>query len=137
MTNSKQKMSASYKAIFILSIFMCMVCLMAGKSIGIFIWGYIAWLMYERKVSSLVSFSITMLWFEIIAFSVALAFSFFGDIELGGYSGGPTLTVINFGLVISISYGLYMYFSNLSSNKENSTSAEINSDPPPISQTPL
>lgn len=58
MTNPKQKMLASYKAIFIISIFMVFFVLIAGaltKSKGsglcIWTWGYTAWLMYKRSYS--------------------------------------------------------------------------------------
>ena len=63
MTISKIKMSASYRAVFIFSIFMVFVVLVVGtvtkssmSGIGMLIWGLTAWLMNKRMNSELVIF---------------------------------------------------------------------------------
>lgn len=124
MTNPNKKMSASYRAIFILSIFMVFFVLIAGAAtkskssgFGMLIWGYTAWLMYKRRIPDLVSFYKVILWFDVIAAGVAVAVLAFSDSDVGryvGYTGVEALVLFVF--VISITYGLYKYFSNLESN---------------------
>lgn len=124
MTNSKTKISASYRAIFILSIFMVFIVLIEGAAtkskgsgIGMFIWGYTAWLMYKRRVSDLVSFYKGLLWFDVIAAGVALAVLAFSDNDATRYVGYSTIdATLLFALVISLTYGLYRYFLNLQNN---------------------
>ncbi|MBT8573371.1 hypothetical protein G6699_07270 [Polynucleobacter paneuropaeus] len=133
MTNPKQKMSASYKAIFILSIFMVFFVLIAGAAnnskssgFGMWIWGYTAWLMYKRRNTDLVSFYKLLLWFDVIAAGVAVAVLSFSDSEVTkivGYSAIEALVLFVF--VISITYGLYKYFLNLDSNPTSSDSFSV------------
>lgn len=133
MTNPKQKMSASYKAIFILSIFMVFFVLIAGAAtnskssgFGMWIWGYTAWLMYKRRNTDLVSFYKLLLWFDVIAAGVAVAVLSFSDSEVTkivGYSAIEVLVLFVF--VISITYGLYKYFLNLDSNPTSSDSFSV------------
>ena len=121
MTNSKPKMSASYKAVFILSIFMAFFVLLAGAAtkskgsgFGMWVWGYTAWLMYKRRISQLVSFYKFMLWFDIIASGVAVAVFVFGDSEVGGLVNYSAVEVfLLFAIVISITFSLYKYFSKV------------------------
>lgn len=133
MTNPKPKMSASYKAIFILSIFMVFFVLIAGAAtkskssgLGMWIWGYTAWLMYKRRNADLVSFYKLLLWFDVIAAGVAIAVLSFSESEVTkivGYSAIEVLVLFVF--VISITYGLYKYFLNLESNPTSSDSFNI------------
>lgn len=124
MTNPKPKMTASYRAIFILSIFMIFFVLIAGAAtkskssgFGMWIWGYTAWLMYKRRVSDLVSFYKVILWFDVIAAGVALAVLAFSDSDVSRYVGYSAIeATLLFGLVISLTYGLYRYFFNLQNN---------------------
>ena len=118
MTVTKTKMSASYKAIFILSIFMVFFILYAdvtsdstfSSGLSMSIWGYTALLMYLRRNAGLVSFYKWLLWFDAIVVSVVIAFLVFSDIDFGfSYGEGLVLSSV----VISIHYGLYRYFSNL------------------------
>jgi hypothetical protein len=124
MTNLQPKMSASYRAIFILSIFMVFFVLIAGAAtnskssgFGVWIWGYTAWLMYKRRNAELVSFYKLLLWFDVIAACVAVGVLSFSDSEVTtvvGYSAIQALVL--FVIVISLTYGLYKYFFNLESN---------------------
>ena len=124
MTNPKPIMSASYRAIFILAIFMIFFVFFAGAAtkskssgFGIWVWGYTAWLMYKRRVSDLVSFYKFILWFDILAAIIGLSILTFSENNIGsyiGYSLGEAFFL--FGLVISITYGLYKYFFNLANN---------------------
>lgn len=131
MLDPKQKMSASYRAIFILSIFMVFFVLIAGAAtkskssgFGMWIWGYTAWLMYKRRISDLVSFYKVILWFDAIAISVVLAVLVFRDNDIG-YS--LTEAIVLLGVVISITYGLYRYFFNLQ-NSPAEISIDENTD---------
>ena len=81
MSSLKSPMSTSYKAVFVISILMIFAVIMGGalsgsKSLGwgIWYWGYTAWKMYKRDNESLVVIHKVVLWFEAIAFSVALTF---------------------------------------------------------------
>jgi hypothetical protein len=129
MNNSKQKMSASYKAIFVLSIFMVFFVLIAGAAtkskssgLGMFIWGYTAWLMYKRRISDLISFYKVVLWIDAIAVCIVIAVPMISDINIG-YSLADTLVLL--GLVILISYVLYRYFLNIQSNLSSVASSEV------------
>jgi hypothetical protein len=133
MTNSKPKMTASYRAIFILSIFMVFFVLIAGAAtkskssgFGMWIWGYTAWLMYKRRVSDLVSFYKVILWFNVIAAGVALAVLAFSDSDVSRYVGYTAIeAILLFILVISLTYGLYKYFLGLDSNPTSSDSFNV------------
>jgi hypothetical protein len=128
MTNQVQKMSASYKAIFIFSIFMVFFVLIAGAAtqskssgLGIWIWGYTAWLMYKRRNSDLASFYKVILWFDIIAFCVVISVIAFSDNDVSRYieySLGEAFFL--FIIIISITYGLFKYFTNLSISGDDS-----------------
>lgn len=128
MTNTKPKMSASYKAIFILSIFMVFFVLLAGAAtnskssgFGMWIWGYTAWLMYKRRNADLVSFFKLLLWFYVIAAGVAVPVLTFSDSDVSQYVGYTAIeAILLFVLVILFTYGLYKYFLNLDSNPTSS-----------------
>ncbi len=133
MTNIKPKMSATYKAIFIFSIFMVLFVLVAGAAtkskssgLGMWIWGYTAWLMFKRRNADLASFYKVLLWFYIIAAGVAVAVLSFSDSEVTnivGYSAIETLVL--FVIVISFTYGLYKYFLSLELNPNFSDSFDV------------
>jgi hypothetical protein len=133
MTVTKPKMSASYKAIFILSIFMVFFVLLAGamtnsksSGLGVWIWGYTAWLMYKRRNTDLVSFYKLLLWFDVIAAGVAVAVLSFSDSDVSKYVGyTATEAIILFILVISLTYGLYKYFVGLNANPTSSDSFNV------------
>jgi len=136
MTNPKPKMSASYKAIFIFSIFMVFFVLVAGAAtkskssgLGMWIWGYTAWLMFKRRNADLASFYKVLLWFDIIAAGVAVSVLAFSDNDVSryvGYSVGEAF--ILFALVISITYGLFKYFANLSISGDDSLNSNVIDD---------
>jgi len=123
-------MSTSYKAIFILSIFMVFFVLLAGAAtnsktsgFGMWIWGYTAWLMYKRRNSDLVSFYKLLLWFDAIAVSVVIAVLVFSDKDFG-FSYGEALVLLS--VVILITYGLYRYFLKLQLSSNSTESNDAN-----------
>ena len=128
-------MSASYRAIFILSIFMVFFVLIAGAAtkskssgFGMWIWGYTAWLMYKRRNADLVSFYKGLLWFDVIAAGIALSVLTFSEGDLAGYVGYTAVeAALLFAIVISLTYGLYRFFSNQSNLISESTYFDTNS----------
>lgn len=135
MTVAKPKMSASYKAIFILSILMVFFVLLAGAAtnskssgFGMWIWGYTAWLMYKRRNADLVSFYKLLLWFDVVAAVVAIAVLTFSDSDVSRLVGYTiTEALVLFVIVISVTYGLYRYFLN-SQSKPTLETTEDSSD---------
>lgn len=130
------KMSASYKAIFILSIFMVFFVLIAGalsqsksSGFGVWIWGYTVWLMYKRRTSDLVTFYKGILWVYFIAGFVAIGTLAISNNEVSRIVGYTAFEVLFlFILIILLTYGLYRYFYNLSLNTETYTFIDANSD---------
>ena len=137
MSNTKPKMSATYRAIFILSILMVFIVLIVGAAtksktsgVGMWIWGYTAWLMYKRRISDLVSFYKTLLWFDIVMAAIALVALAFIESDVSRYVEYSSLNVILlFAVVISLTYGLYKYFYSLQNNPSfNSPNGSTNAD---------
>lgn len=136
MNNAKSKMSASYKAIFVLSIFMVFFVLIAGAAtkskssgLGMWIWGYTAYLMYKRRVSDLVSFYKVLLWFDVIAAGIAVSVLAFSDSDVVRYVGySVSEAFILFALVISVTYGLFKYFSKLSISGDDSLNSNVSDE---------
>jgi hypothetical protein len=125
MSFGKFPMSTSYKIVFALSILMIFVVIIGGaisssKALGfaIWYWGYTAWKMYKRDNESLVLIQKFMLWFEAIAFSVALAVLLFSDSDLKKYVDVTPLEVVTFGSAsMLITYSLLVFFKKqLSAN---------------------
>ena len=134
MSNPKPKMSASYKAIFVLSIFMVFFVLLAGAAtkskasgVGMWIWGYTAWLMYKRRIPELVSFYKGVLWFDFIAAGLVIAILTFSDNDVSRYVEFSIVeSLILFAIVISITYGLYIFFRNQNNSLLSDTSVANN-----------
>jgi hypothetical protein len=124
MSNLIPKMSIAYKAIFIFSILMVFLVLVAGvasnsktSGVGMWIWGYTAWLMYKRRISDLVSFYKTLLWFDIVLAAIAFVALAFSDSDVSSYVDYSIVNVmLLFAVVISLTYGLYKYFCTLQIN---------------------
>lgn len=118
MSSVKAPMSSSYKAVFALSILMIFVVIIGGamsgsKSVGlgVWYWGYTAWKMYKRDNDSLISLQKIMLWFEAIAFSIALAVLVFSDSDVRRYVDvTPIGLIIIATLSMGVTYLLYKFF---------------------------
>ena len=127
MSSAKAPMSTSYKAVFILSILMIFVVIIGGamsgsKSVGfgIWYWGYTAWKMYKRENDALISIQKVMLWFESVAFSIALAVLLFSDSDVRRY-----VDVTPLGLIILASISMLITYSLLVFFKKQSGSGFI------------
>lgn len=118
MSSVKAQMSTGYKVVFTLSILMIFFVIIGGamsgsKSVGfgVWYWGYTAWKMYKRDNDALVSLQKIMLWFEAIAFSVALAVLLFSDSDVRRYvDSTPLGLIILASISIGITFLLYKFF---------------------------
>jgi len=118
MSSAKDPMSTSYKTVFVLSILMIFFVIIGGamsgsKSVGfgVWYWGYTAWKMYKRDNDSLVSLQKIMLWFEAIAFSIALAVLLFSDSDVRRYVDiTPLGLIILASLSMGVTFLLYKFF---------------------------
>ena len=121
MVTTKPKMSASYKAVFALSIIMIFVGMLGGAGSGskgagggaVFVWGYTVWLMYKRDNKGLVSLYRLFLWWQGIAVAIVVAFSIFDAsfLSMSGFARFSVTGLLILGAVLmSISYGLLTYF---------------------------
>jgi len=129
MANTKVKMSTSYMLVFILSIVMVFVVLALsgatkskGGGVGVFIWGYTAWLMYKQRTEVLISLYKSLLWMYTILFTIGFIFL---AIDSGGERVGFSLIYL---LVLAVfqftlTYALFLFFKNNISN----TTIETNS----------
>lgn len=128
-------MSASYRAVFILSIFMVFVVFFAGAltksksfGFGVWIWGYTAWLMYKRRNADLVSFYKGILWVDVIAACIALFALAFNASDMDKYVDYSAIEVaLLFAVVISLTYGLYRFFRKQNNLLSESTYFDTNS----------
>jgi hypothetical protein len=118
MSSTKMPISTSYRAVFALSILMIFLVIVGGamsgsKSVGfgIWYWGYTAWKMYKRDNDSLVSLQRIMLWFQAVAFSVALAVLLFSDADVRRYVDvAPIVLMIIATVSLGVTYALYKFF---------------------------
>jgi len=136
MANSIKKMSTSYKAIFIFSIFMVFLNLIFGAAsagvahkspsfgMGMFVWGYTAWLMYKQRISDLVSMYEILLWLDMIVATIVIALSIFGENKSSEYFDYPLIYSL-IALVIAITYGLYKYFTGLNIVSDDFINSEL------------
>ena len=118
MANLNPKMSASYRAIFILSILMAFAVLMAGAAtksngagLGVLLWGYQAWLMYKRDNTALVSLTKAILWVQAIAFCILFSVLLFSKSDAKAYIDiTPQVLILLAILCIGIEYFFYRFF---------------------------
>ncbi|MBU3588520.1 hypothetical protein [Polynucleobacter sp. 80A-SIGWE] len=110
MSNLKQPMSGSYKAVFAFAIFMMFVLLLGGSKggAGVLLWGYTAWLMYKRNNQSLVSLYKVLLWFEVIVGGIGLVVLAFNEDDGATIFAYAALIL----LAIAISFGLLKFFES-------------------------
>lgn len=127
MSTIKNPMSTSYKAVFVLSILMMFLVFIGGamsgsksSGVGVWFWGYTAWKMYKRDNESLVSLQKIMLWFQAVAFSVALAVLVFSDSDVRRYVDvTPIGLIIIATLSMGVTFALYKYFYTQSKYPDN------------------
>jgi len=118
MSSIKAPMSTSYKAVFLFSLAMALLVFVGGvisgsKSTGVWVWYwlYTAWKMYKRDNDSLVSLEKIMLWFQVVAFSIALAVLLFSDEDVRRYVDvTPLGLIILASISIGITFLLYKFF---------------------------
>ncbi len=118
MRSDKLPMSASYKAVFALSIAMLILVIVGGalsrsKTFGIAVWywGYIIWQMYKRNDEALVSFQKTMLWIEAICFFVGIVIFYSSNSNAKQFMGEePNFYLVLAGITLGITYFLYKFF---------------------------
>lgn len=118
MSPTKMPMSTGYKAVFALSILMIFVVTIGGsmsgsKSVGfgMLYWGYTAWKMYKRDNDALILLQRIVLWFEAIAFAIALAVLIFSDSDVTRLVDVTPLGLIIIAtLSMGVTYLLYIFF---------------------------
>lgn len=128
MSETKSKMSVSYRIIFIISIFMIVFVLLVGSLIKspstgywVFFWGYTAWLMNKRNNHGLIIFYKVTLWFDVIVAVIAVSILLFSNDEVKQLVGISTIeAAILFTIVIFLNYALFVYFKRQLNPKINS-----------------
>ena len=123
MANLNPKMSASYRAIFILSILMAFAVLMAGAAtksngagLGVLLWGYQAWLMYKRDNTALVSLTKAILWVQATAFCIVFSVLLFSKSDAKAYIDITPQTLILLAILcFGIEFFLYRFFRSQAS----------------------
>ena len=136
MTVLKTPMSTSYKAVFVFSILMMFLVFIGGSmngskssGVGVWFWGYTAWKMYKRDNESLVSLQKIMLWFEAIAFSIALAVLLFSDSDVRRYVDvTPLELILMAALSMGVTFALYKYFVKQVQNPNISNSSSYDEE---------
>jgi len=130
MSDIKTKMSASYLAIFVLSIVMLFVFLILGAlsqsqgggggGIQFLIWGRTAWLMHKRRNEDLVLEYKCLLWFYAVMAAILLIGLTFSNQDISHIVGMTIHEImILFGAFFLVSYALLYYFkAQISSSNE-------------------
>ena len=111
-------MSTSYRVIFFISILMAIFIFLAGiesgtktSSFGVLVWSYIAWLMYKRDNTGLISLLKKLLWLDGAITAIGALWVVYSDEgieELVGYSAVGLL--ISGVTSMAIFYALLVYF---------------------------
>ena len=120
MADEKQKMTSSYKAVFVFSIVMSVLMFVlysaeyqtthkaSSTAIPFLLWCYQAWLIYKQQNAKLVGFYKAMLWIGGIALAIlSLMLASNTDIAIYGFDA-PKL--IGIAVMLGIYYGLLQYF---------------------------
>jgi len=128
MAEIKPPMTNAYKAVFIFSILMAVLCFLDGigsvskGKIGTILWCYAAWLMYKRNNAGLITLFKTLMWFEIIVGGFGIVCMLFLDInELVGL--GILIYSVILIIGITISYSLLVFFQKQSAPFINQVTA--------------
>jgi hypothetical protein len=130
-------MTGSYKAIFVLSIFMMLLSVLATSesksgSLGVIYWGYTTWKMYRRDNEDLTDLNRVALWFIGIAFIILGILALSDSDSLYNKDLSPTgLFILNI-LAFGVAYFLYNFFkgeANIQSHRvvERNQDKEYNS----------
>ena len=120
MADEKQKMTSSYKAVFVFSIVMSVLMFVlysaeyqtthkaSSTAIPFLLWCYQTWLIYKQQNAKLVGFYKAMLWIGGIALAIlSLMLASNTDIAIYGFDA-PKL--IGIAVMLGIYYGLLQYF---------------------------
>lgn len=118
MSSNKPPMSTGYRLVFLFSILMIIVVIIVGSfsgsktaGFGIWYWGYIIWKMYKRDNVSLVSLQKFVLWFQALAFSLALVVLLFSDSDMRRFVDvTPAGLLIIAVLSMGVTFFLYKFF---------------------------
>ena len=110
---TKQKMTSSYKAVFVFSILMIFVGLVSstarhGYSAASVIWGIQTWYIYKQRNAELVGGYIALLWLGGIAFAIISLFLLL-DTNAAIY-GFSYITLIEIAVMMAIYYGMLQFF---------------------------
>ena len=118
MNIDKEPMSAAYRAVFILSIFMMLGVFLGSVleqskagGFGVWVWGYTAWLMTKRRNSELATLFKFLMWRSVVGLAAcALIFLNSADRSTGGNAVGVVVAALSLLLCIAIEYGLFTFF---------------------------
>ena len=118
MADEKQKMTSSYKAVFVFSIVMSVLMFVlysaeyqtthkaSSTAIPFLLWCYQAWLIYKQQNAKLVGFYKAMLWIGGIALAL-LSLMLIGNVDVYGVN---VLKLIGIAVMLGIYYGMLQYF---------------------------
>ena len=138
MADEKQKMTSSYKAVFVFSIIMSVLMFVlysaeyqtthkaSSTAIPFLLWCYQAWLIYKQQNAKLVGFYKAMLWIGGIALAIlSLMLASNTDIAIYGFDA-PKL--IGIAVMLGIYYGLLQYFKQQLVNPSVTSATSNNSN---------
>ena len=136
MTDEKQKMTSSYKAVFAFSIVMSVLMFVlysaeyqtthkaSSTAIPFLLWCYQTWLIYKQQNAKLVGFYKAMLWIGGIALTL-LSLMLIGNVDVYGVNV-PKL--IGIAVMLGIYYGMLQFFKQLLVNPSVTSKTSNNSN---------
>jgi len=99
------KMSGSYKAVFIFSLAMMLFTFFSGSYLGPLVWGCQSYLIYKHEYKQLVQLNKSLLVLSCIGAFIVLISSINGDINI--------LNLFSLAVLIPIDFALLQYFKKL------------------------
>ena len=136
MMNEKQKMTSSYKAVFVFSIVMSVLMFVlysaeyqtthkaSSTAIPFLLWCYQTWLIYKQQNAKLVGFYKAMLWIGGIALAL-LSLMLIGNVDVYGVNV-PKL--IGIAVMLGIYYGMLQFFKQQLVNPSVTSKTSNNSN---------